>query len=135
MLQGLESMFKIADTLPIHLLPIILLLYELEIIDLMCTVIQILHRTVWDILGIPIIISTIPDPPTIFTSQECLCLAFVYITLVILHHHGEFSHVNYLIQKEIHWILALESTIQCQVSISTLVLHNNYEHVCRDNGI
>ena len=104
MLQGLESMLKIADTLPIHLLPIIPLLYEMAVIilkDMMCIAIQILHRTVWDILGFPMVIGTIVEVPTITTFQECLCLAFVYTTPHIIH-HGEFSHVNYLIQKEIH---------------------------------
>ena len=124
MLQGLDSMLRIADTLPIHLLPIIPLLYELvtAIMEhMMYTAIQILHRTVWDILSFPMVIGTIVEVPTITTFQERLSLAFVYIApQVIIHIHGEFSHVNYLTLKEIHWKLALESTLQCQVP---------YEHV------
>ena len=115
-------MLTIADILLICLLTIILLSYELVVIimkDMTCTVTPILHRIVWDMLNFPMVIGTVVEVLIITTFQECLCLVFVYTTPHIIH-HGELSHVNYLIQKEIHWKLALVSTLQCQVSIYNL---------------
>ena len=53
--------------------------------------------------------------------------AFVSAVVTLTHKKfGAYSHVNYLIQKEIQWKLALESTYQCQVHVLPWYPNTNY---------
>ena len=64
----------------------------------------------------------------IFLDKIHLVSKYTNATLVVIYNQLEYSHVNYLTQKEIQWKLVLESTLLHQVSKSTLYNIANNKH-------